>query len=157
MACGYDYTRHKIPNDLIVLTAVLGMGRCFWESGALEILCYLGKAVFVMALFYPFFKIGTIGAGDVKLLGVTAGYLPFNKILVFLFVSLLAAAIISLIKMWKNRQVRERIGYLLKYLADVSKNGRWRLYLAKEDKHTAGICLSGPILFGILLYLGGVY
>jgi len=157
-ACGYDYRKHRIPNYLVVLTAVLGAGWRLQDGGFPGLLGYMGQALLMMSMLYPFFKIGTIGAGDVKLLGVTAGYLPFKKILFFLFFSLLIAAIISLIKMWKKNYFKERVLYLLRYLSNVWKTGKWQLYLEEEEnKSTVSICLAGPILFSVLLYLGGVY
>lgn len=157
-ACGYDYRRKKIPNFLIAFMAVTGVGWRFWESGIYGALSYFGETVLIMSLLYPFFKIGSIGAGDVKLLGVSAGYLPFSKILIFLFISLLISAMISLLKMWKESNIRERFRYLTAYLADVAKSGRWKLYLENDtEKRAVGICLSGPVLISILLYLGGVY
>ena len=157
-ACGYDYRRKKIPNFLIAFMAVIGVGWRFWESGIYGALSYFGETVLIMSLLYPFFKIGSIGAGDVKLLGVSAGYLPFSKILIFLFISLLISAMFSLLKMWKESNIRERLRYLTAYLADVAKSGRWKLYLENEtEKRAVGICLSGPVLMSILLYLGGVY
>ena len=157
-ACGYDYRRKKIPNFLIAFMAVLGVGWRFRESGICGALSYLGETALIMSLLYPFFKIGSIGAGDVKLLGVSAGYLPSSKILIFLFFSLLISAMISLLKMWKESNMRERLRYLAAYLADVTRSGRWKLYLENEkERRSAGICLSGPVLMSILLYLGGVY
>ena len=157
-ACGYDYRRKRIPNVLIALMAILGVGWRFWESGVHGALSYFGEAVLVMCLLYPFFKIGSIGAGDVKLLGVSAGYLPSSRILMFLFISLLISAMFSLFKMWKESNIRERIGYLIAYLTDVARSGSWHLYLEEgEEKAAVGICLSGPVLLSILLYLGGVY
>ena len=157
-ACGYDYRRKRIPNFLIAFMAVIGVGWRFWESSVNGALSYFGEAVFIMCLLYPFFKIGSIGAGDVKLLGVTAGYLPISRILMFLFVSLLISAMISLFKMWKESNMRERMQYLFAYLTDVARSGSWRLYLENErEKQAVGICLSGPVLLSILLYLGGVY
>ncbi len=157
-ACGYDYRRKRIPNFLIAFMAVFGAGWRFWESGVNGALSYIGEAVFIMFLLYPFFKIGSIGAGDVKLLGVTAGYLPMSRILMFLFVSLLISAMISLFKMWKESNIRERMSYLFAYLTDVARSGNWRLYLDNEkEKQAVGICLSGPVLMSVLLYLGGVY
>lgn len=156
-ACGYDYRRSRIPNYLIVLMSVFGAGYCFQMGGLTEMLCYFGKAVVIMLLLFPFFRIGTIGAGDIKLLGVTAGYLPFEKILIFLFVSLLIAAVISLIKMCKNGQFMKRLQYLWEYLTNVVQSGRWRLYPEKENRQSSVICLSGPVLLSLLLYVGGIY
>ena len=92
------------------------------------------------------------------LLGVAAGFLPFHKIFVFLFVSLLIAAFFSLVKLWKEKYFLERMHYLLSYVAEVVRSGNWRLYLEnRQERARAGICLSGPVLLGLLLYLGGAY
>lgn len=157
-ACGYDYRDNRIPNYLVLMAAFLGAGWQAWDGGLFGVLSYLGQAVLVMALLYPFFRIGGLGAGDVKLLGVTAGYLPFGKILAYLFCSLLVAAVISVVKMWRRKMFRERMRHLLMYLEDVMRSGSWKPYQAAgADRRPAGICLSGPILVSVLLYLGGVY
>lgn len=158
IACGYDYRHRRIPNGLIAVIAVLGMGRRLWNGGIGGLLAYLATAAVVIAVMYPFFRIGGLGAGDVKLFGVTAGHLPFEKVLTFLFFSLLVTAIISLIKMWKRNQFLERMRYLSEYLLNVVGNGGWRLYLENEDdKHAAGVCMAGPVLVSVLFCWGGVY
>ena len=157
-ACWIDHRKKKIPNLLIVAMALFGMSWRFWREGAGGVAAFLGQAVMVICLFYFIFRLGAVGAGDVKLLGVTAGFLPFNKVLIFLFVSLLIAAAISLVKIWKKKYFWERMRYLAEYLADVWKSGRWSLYLESGvNNPDAGVCLSGPILFSLLLYLGGAY
>lgn len=157
-ACFMDYRKKKIPNFLIAAIALLGMALRILQDGAGGAAVYIGQAVMVICLFYFLFRLGTVGAGDVKLFGVTAGCLPFKKILLFLFVSLLIAAIISLVKIWKKKYFWERLRYLTGYLSDVWKSGNWKLYsessMAEAD---VGICLSGPILVSLLLYLGGAY
>lgn len=157
-ACCYDYKDNRIPNYLVLLAAFLGMGWQAWDDGLFGVLFYAGQAALVMALLYPFFKIGGLGAGDVKLLGAAAGYLPFEKILTFLFCSLLIAAMISAVKMWRKHIFGQRIRYLSAYMEDVMLTGRWKRYqTAGQEKKSAGICLSGPVLISVLLYLGGVY
>lgn len=154
--CCYDYRDKRIPNYLVLFAAFWGVGWRAWGGTVFDLCCFLAQAAAVMVLLYPFFKIGGLGAGDVKLLGVTAGYLPFEKILGFLFCSLLIAAVISLMKMWKGNIFRERISYFSAYLQDVMRSGSWKLYQASEGD-SGGIRLSGPILASMLLYLGGVY
>ena len=158
VACVYDYKDRRIPNYLVIVTGITGAMRLLYLDGWGGLLTYLGISALVMAVSYPIFKIGGLGAGDVKLLGVTAGYLPFKKILIFLFVSLLFAAFFSLFKMWKCSCFTERFRYFAEYLADVVKSGSWKLYLENEmDKAAIGVCLSGPILASVLLYMGGGY
>ena len=125
-ACSFDYRDRRVPNGLILLMAAVGMAWRFWGGGPWGAVSYAGKAALLMALLYPFFKIASVGAGDVKLLGVTAGYMPPEKILVFLFCSLLIAAIISLLKMWKENSFGRRLGHLFRYLTDVAEKGSWQ-------------------------------
>ena len=157
-ACWMDHRKKKIPNLLITAMALFGMGWRFYREGAGGMVAFVGHAMMVICLFYFLFRLGAMGAGDVKLFGVTAGFLPFKKILIFLFVSLLIAAAISLVKLRKKKYFWERMRYLAEYLAGVWKSGRWSLYLeGGVNDPNAGVCLSGPILFSLLLYLGGVY
>ena len=158
VACGYDYLKRKIPNAVIAVTMFLGVGWKFYGEGIVGIPVYLGNMFCVMCPLYLFYKIGVIGAGDVKLFGVTAGFLPFKKIFLFLFVSLLVAAVISICKLWKEKIYGERFGCLFHYLSEVLQNQCWQPYLSDpEEKRRWGVCLSGPILISVLLYMGGAY
>ena len=157
-ACWMDYRKRRIPNLLILAMFLYGAGWRLFSEGVGGLAAFAVQALTVICLFYFFFRLGAVGAGDVKLFGVTAGFLPFEKILIFLFVSMLAAATVSLVKFWKKKYFWERFRYLAGYMADVWKSGKWRLYLEnRTDNSDACICLSGPILFSLLLYLGGAY
>ncbi|MCM1057039.1 MAG: A24 family peptidase [Firmicutes bacterium] len=157
-ACGSDYRNRKIPNGLVAVMALAGTVFRFRRDGTVGVPLYLGEAAAIAALLYPLYKMGGLGAGDVKLLGAAAGYLPFNKIFLFSFVSLLIAAIISLIKLLVNKNFRERLGIFFGYLEEIAKKGTVQRYPAtgKEVK-SAGVCLSGPALLSLLLCMGGVY
>ena len=158
IACGYDYRKRRIPNLLVAFMLLWGVGLQLCRNGPVGIFGFLVRAVCVMGVLYPLFKIGAVGAGDVKLFGVTAGFLPFQKVFLFLFMSLLIAAIISLYKLMKMKNLRECLGYFCNYLRGVQRIGRWQLYLPKPaERCRRSICLSGPVLLSVLLCLGGVY
>jgi len=124
-------------------------------AGLLE---YLASTLMVIAMFYFFFWIGAMGAGDVKILGVCAGFFPWDKVLCFVFFALLIAAVFALGKMCLERNMKERLHYLGEYLWDVFRCGRWKIYFAGERECTAtGICMAGPVFCSALLYMGGVY
>lgn len=157
-ACCWDYKSRRIPNFLMGLMVIAGAGFQWLQGGGRGVLCYAGKALAAACLLYPLFRIGALGAGDVKLYGAAAGYLPFSKVFPFLFYSLLAAAVFSLLKMCKQRYFTERVKYFFSYLAEVAVTGSWKLYLENErERAAAGICLAGPALISIMLYLGGAY
>lgn len=158
IACGYDYLQHRIPNSLLLLLFFTCIGRHLFGACIFLFFFCLVKMAGVMLLAYPLFKIGCIGAGDVKLLGICGGCLPVCKIPSFLFFSLLSAAVFSLIKIHKEHNAKERLVYLWRYLTVTAQTGKWSLYLENEkERKAAGICLSGPIFLSVLFYLGGAY
>lgn len=98
------------------------------------------------------------GSGNVKLLGACAGFFPAGRVLYFLFFALLFAAIFALCKMYRAHNLWERLCYLGEYVWDVVRCGQWRVYFAEDRaSEAAGICMAGPILCSVLLYVGGIY
>ncbi len=158
VACFFDYSRRKIPNILLLMMLITSVFRKFTESQWKGVFLFAGVVLLWMLVLYPLFKIGALGAGDVKLLGICAGYFPYSKILHFLFYSLLIAAIISLMKLLIQRNTKERLMYLAEYIVDVLRHGYFHLYFQNtRDSRQAGICLAGPVLGSVLLYIGGIY
>lgn len=157
LACCFDYIRQKIPNLLLLGILAAGLADAF-RGGGIEVPLFIVRGLAVIAVFYPFFRIGTIGAGDVKLLGICAGYFSGGRILSFLFVSMLVSAIFSLIKLCREKNIKQRLLYFGEYVADVIRTGNLRLYFeGKGEFKAAGICLSGPVLISALMSWGGVY
>ena len=143
---------------MIVCCLLSGMVYRIAMDGGRGILEYLISMLFVTMLFYFFFWIGAVGAGDVKILGVCAGFFPWNKVLYFLFFALTIAAVFALGKMYRERNLRERLYYLGEYLWDVLRCGRWKLYFAGERREAGSrICMAGPVFCSALMYMGGIY
>ncbi len=158
VVCIFDYTEKRIPNLLVLMIWAAGAVRGFCLNGLEGAGMYLCESAAVLFLLYPLFRIGSLGAGDVKLLSVSAGYFPAGKVFYFLFFSLLVSAVFSIIRLLKERNVRDRAEYFCEYCAAVARSGKWKLYLPeKGEKRLSGICMSGPVLCSVLLGLGGVY
>ena len=163
IACVYDYTFRRIPNYLLVGIFIAGIVNCFYQTGDIwlgffQVVHYLVAAMIVTLCFFPVYRIGALGAGDVKLFAVCAGFFSDGCILYFLFSSLLVSAIFILVRFMVVGDMKERFHYLFQYTADVVLNGGWKLYINdKEEKKKCSICLAGPILCSVLMHLGGVY
>lgn len=158
LACYFDYRSHRIPNWLVVLLLPVMVVKQYLEQGTVGVCKALGIMVLIMFLWYPLFRIGTIGAGDIKLFGVCSGILPPSKILSFLFFSLVVAGIFSLAGIIQKKNAGERICYFLSYLQDVITGRQWRLYITdRKERERVGVCMAGPVLISLLLYWGGVY
>ncbi len=157
-ACFYDYRHRKIPNWLNIWIAGHGFLYCLLTQGGTQTLYALARAVLLMALLYPVFCIGALGAGDIKLFGGCALFLPSSGILYFLFYALLAAAGLSVLKILATKSARSRLAHLLSYGRQLALTGRLQPYVTDlEEQQKASICLAGPIFISMLFYLGGVY
>lgn len=158
IACVIDYHAKKIPNCLILLIGCSGVLQSFLSAGFAGTGSYLCKSVMVFLFLLPFYCIGGVGAGDVKLMAVCSGYFFQSEIIWFLFLSMLISAIFSLYHFIKEKDVLDRIRYFGQYCAAVAKSGKWYLYLPRKgDRLLSGVCMSGPILCSVLLRIGGVY
>ena len=158
IVCIFDYVRGKIPNLFPVGIAFGGMIKCYQKCSLSGLGRYFLVMVVVLLMLYPLFRIGGLGGGDVKLLSVCAGYFPVSKIFLFLFMSMLISAVFSVIPLLKEGNVRERASYFCSYCVSVARSGKWQLYLPEKDgRRLRGVCMSGPVLCSVLLYLGGVY
>lgn len=138
IVCFFDYRQRRIPNWLLLPMLINGLIYRAYNGGPRGIGLFVVQLAAVMALLWFLYQIGGLGAGDVKLLCVISGYLPYDKIFQFLFVSMLISALISLIKLFHKRQVVPCGGNILRPKA-------------------LTICMSGPIFLSLLLYLGGIY
>lgn len=152
VACYYDYRFCRIPNWLVCMVFGLGTVSAVMTGGLMMLSHYVICGALLVILFYPLFRIGVIGGGDVKLYGVCCGFFAEDKILMFLFFSLLVAAIFSLIHFIRRADFRERITYLFSYVKGVADSGRWVLYWNDlREKRRSGVCLAGPILISVLI------
>lgn len=157
-ACITDYRKTRIPNVLSALILFTGIWIRIAGDGLSGGAAYLAAGLAVFALTYPLFRLGMLGAGDVKLFSAAAGYLPFHAVFYFLFYSAAFAAILSVIKIINERNGRERLAYFCSYVLQVARTGKWKLYSQDTDgKKSPCICLAGPVFFSILLYMGGAY
>ena len=112
-------------------------------------------------LLYPLFKIGAIGAGDVKVLMMVGGFMEAGELFIILVASFLIGGVGSVIRIVSERNGRERLEYFLSYLADVIRTKQWKLYgehMAQdyENYRKNKIHFTVPILLSVALRMGGV-
>lgn len=158
VACIYDYRQKRIPNWLIFLLLMWGCVNAWGYGGVFYLLEYVCMAALVVFIFFPLFRLGMFGAGDVKLLGVCAPFFPSDKILEFLFSTMAISAVLSIIKMLVLKNYKERFFYFCQYVLDCVEAKRWKPYFKEpERKKGTFICIAGPVFISVLLYWGGFY
>lgn len=156
ITCLFDYFEKKIPNKIVIVLLMYGLVYGFGKFGIRGSVLYLVKLLVTGSVFYPLFKIGALGAGDVKLFGVSAGFLGYKGILIFIGVSMVIAAGISLVKMWISGLLKERLCVFYDYFIEVLKCGRIMRYPVNKKDSSTYIGLAVPVLLGMLVS-GGVF
>lgn len=98
-----DLRSNKIPNLLIVTGLVLGLISTdhFFES--------ISVFIFIILVFFPAYKIGALGAGDIKCIAIMSFYLTQKELLMALFYAFLVAAGFGVCKIiyYKSLEVRK--------------------------------------------------
>ena len=75
-ACLSDLRARRIPNVLVLVTAVVGVGFAVAGAGWLAGLARAGGGLITgLGIWFPFFAFGMLGAGDVKLFAASATFL----------------------------------------------------------------------------------
>jgi prepilin peptidase CpaA len=111
----------------------------------------------VFLAFYPFYLLGGLGAGDIKLLMMTGCFIRNWSLLNFIFVTLLIAGVISIIKMIIYRESRERLFYFGRYIRKVVITRTMDEYeIDKTNKRTL-IRIAVPAFMSLMLMCVGVY
>lgn len=129
-----DVRRGKIPNILILILAIFQTFYVLFSKFVLNTPSLSGSlivericaAAAVFLLLYPFFKLGGLGAGDVKLLTLTV--LSVKDPLIFLLIVFSIGAFVSVIILFSKLEFNNRghkivhmalpilVGYLATYL-----------------------------------------
>ncbi|MCR4617474.1 MAG: A24 family peptidase [Lachnospiraceae bacterium] len=165
LACVWDITLRKIPNILQGILFGLGIVYFYLIDSWGGVLRFLSTVIIVVVVFCIFFKLGMIGGGDVKLLGISSAFFTPKEAVVYLFFTFAVAGAIGLIKLIARKDLIKRLIYLKDYLENAisgvktqGKNYRPRLYLEKrEEKISAGVAMSLPMMVSALLHVAGVY
>jgi prepilin peptidase CpaA len=105
-AAWVDFRTLRIPNALVLLTAALGLLAQVLAGGTGGLLQGLLGMLLALALLFPLYLLGHMGAGDVKLMGAVGVLLGPETFLLALVVTLLAAGAMGAayaLAAWKTR------------------------------------------------------
>lgn len=156
-----DFYRGKIPNILVLAGCCYGMIRLVYYQ---DIFSHILGIVFPAIVLFPLYKIGTVGAGDIKLFSMMGFYLSFMENLYCIFIAFVLGAIVSAISCIRYENFLERMTYLFSYLKECFFTGHFRYYYldskGKQVSHSveskSKIHLAIPIFISALLHIGGV-
>lgn len=152
-----DLRFYKIPNLCVLIGMVSALIMTCVSYSVIEMLvaCLVMMAIF--AAFYPFYLMGGLGAGDVKLLMMAGCFINGERLIQYLIVTFGIAAVISVVKIVLFRESRERIVYFSRYLKKVVFTGCADSYRADLTNKRCVIRLSVPAFMSLILMCMGIY
>lgn len=116
------------------------------------------KIAVSVAVIFPLFIISVFGAGDVKLISLAAGFFSLDRIPWFALFMMIGAAAVSIIRLVIDRKMNERFRYFFKYARNLILTRKIEPYpKSREEQVREGVVMSGPILFSVMMAVGGVY
>lgn len=159
LAAAADLKTDRIPNGFLVTGIMIGLYGSQWCGPGLR--SSFLSMLLAFLLMYPLFKIGGLGAGDIKVLVMTGCFLTIKEFLAVLAASFMIGAVMSVAKLFMEGNGRERMVCLSAYASEVLRSGRWKLYGEDLEKdrglyHRNKIHFTIPILFGTALWIGGL-
>lgn len=155
-----DWRCYRIPNACIVTGMAAGLITTFLSCSVSGLLEAVSVSALVFVTLYPFYLLGTLGAGDVKLFMMVGCYRPYmaaERFLQYLLVTMILAAAISIVKMIAYTESRNRLLYLARYLRKAALTGAIDEYqIDKTQKHCV-VRLSIPAFLSLLLMCIGAF
>lgn len=106
----------------------VGLFGSLWQNGVGQILQSFMSICISFFLLYPLFKIGGLGAGDVKMFLTVASFFPARDILMIIAGAFAIGAFFAIGKLFAEKNGRERLQYFLSYMRDVLYTRQWKIY-----------------------------
>lgn len=155
-----DWRYYRIPNACILAGMAAGLITAYLSYSIMGLLESVGIAIVVFLVFYPFYLLGALGAGDVKLFMMVSCYRTYmlpGRFLHYMLVTMIIAAVISMAKMIAYVESRERLFYLARFLRKIALTGAVDDYqIDKTQKHCV-VRLSIPAFLSLILMCIGAY
>lgn len=155
-----DWYHYRIPNVCIVAGMAAGLVRTCMSCSADGLWEAVGAAAVIFFAFYPFYLLGALGAGDVKLFMMVACYrgcMGTGSLVHYMLVTMVIAAVVSVGKMAVYPESRERLFYLMRYLRKAAVTGTVDDYQIDRTRKQCVVRLSIPAFLSLLLMYAGLY
>ena len=125
--CWWDLKTRTIPNWLNLAIALLGVA--FWMSIGLplwpEVALRVGVAFVAFWVFAAAFAMGAMGGGDVKLIAALALWLPWQAVLVLVFLMSIAGGVLTLGYLIRHKLAKREEKLEIPYGVAIAFGGLW--------------------------------
>lgn len=153
IAVSYDLRFRRIPNWLTFPAMIAGILYHGYVGGIPALSLSLGGLVVGFALFFIFYMVGGMGAGDVKLMAAIGSLLgPKDVVFAGLYTAIAGGvyAILLMVARKTNREALARYGLMAKSLVST---GHCAYIPQGENEKTTPLCYGVAIAAGTLVVL----
>jgi len=154
LACISDWRSRRIPNLLTFPAAFAAMACAALVGGMSAVTTSASGWLVGIALFFPFFALGGLGAGDVKLLGAIGAWVGPATVLHVALFSTIAGGVLALVLALRSGYLRtalRNIRFLLKHWTTVALAPVEGLTLSEQK--APKLAYAFPILSGVMVTL----
>jgi prepilin peptidase CpaA len=126
VAVMFDVRSHRIPNWLVVIGLVVGIGYHGLMPQGAGVGYALQGAGIGLGLFLPLYLLRAMGAGDVKLMGMVGAFLGPSSVLAAILATLIVGGILAIgVALWKGVLGRTfaNIRFILMHAAVTASSG----------------------------------
>lgn len=150
----FDVRTRRIPNALTLGAALAALAFAGIHAGWSGVETAAAGWVVGTAIFFPFFALGGMGAGDVKLLAAVGAWLgPINAILVAMFGSI-AGGVLALVVALARGYLRTALSNLWLMLTHWRISGPSRVPgMTLKDSKSPRLAYAIPIAVGLVCTL----
>lgn len=152
-----DLRCYRIPNVCIAAGIFAGFIITYRDCLTAGIFAAVCQCAVIFAALYPFYLIRGLGAGDIKLLMMTAFYLQGPRLFSYLLATMLLAGAVAGIKIVCLRESRSRLIYLVRYLKKAALTGTVDSYETDNTRPAHVIRVSVPAFASLLMLCAGLY
>jgi prepilin peptidase CpaA len=150
LATVFDLRQRRIPNALTLPVMAGGMILCTSLNGLDGFMLSAGGLLLGVAFLIPFYMMGGMGAGDVKLMGAVGSILgPQGVFTAFLF-SAIAGGLYALFVLARSRALKQtasRYGFMLSGFLGTGQ----LTYIPPEEVRLPRLCYGVAISLGTIL------
>lgn len=150
IACSVsDLSEYKIRNPIILAGWIAGLAFRYFREGILSAGLGVVCIAAVIAAAWPLFLLRWIGAGDIKLLSVVAGFYGLRFLGKVIVLLLFFAGIVSLAHLLKKRLFLRRFRYFIQYVM----YGRKGIYYDAQRDGREWVIPMAPLLAAAYFFI----
>lgn len=153
IAAWMDIRTKRVSNCLVGFGLFFGFIFHIVKYGWMGSIYFIIRIFTPVLVFYLFFLMRVLGAGDIKLFSVISSFIGLKGLVQIIVYSFLTGAVFSLIVLVHNRNLSVRLNYVFNYVKTALVTKSIPKYNYQSDGKQNVIPFSAVIFVGFLIYL----